>query len=581
MGNRVAFIQEKTSSATWQHVSTQHNPADLISRGADPTMLANSTLWWNGPEWITMASTDWPVTDFNPPTDNLEIKKANVAIRVENDFIQKFSRLNRLLRVTAYCKRFFFNCRQQAANRKTAPLTPQELDQALMCCIRLVQQTAYVKEIEDLTEHKEVATSSSLKALHPFIDNEGIIRVGGRLQQSNLPYHTIHQMIIPPNHHLTRLIVLSEHIRLHHAGPQLLIASLRDTIWIPRIRNTVRSVINQCLICYRYKQQASQQLMGELPSTRVQPARAFNTIGIDYAGPIVIRKGSIRSKSTEKGYIAIFVCFVTKAVHIEAVTSLTTEAFLAALRRFIARRGRPRIIYSDNGTNFQGASNQLQEVYNMLQCPTQMARIQDFLTSEGCDWKFIPPHGPHFGGLWEAAVKSMKYHLRRTLGAQIATYEELSTLLTEIEACLNSRPICVLPNDPHSSYLSPGHFLIGQPLTQLPTIDFTDMKLSRLSRWQTFQQQLQNFWKRWSADYLHELQSRQRWQRSSPNVQVGDAVILREINTAPLHWPTAVITAVHPGPDGKTRVVTVKTTAGTFKRPIAKICPLPHVKNEL
>jgi transposase InsO family protein len=146
--------------------------------------------------------------------------------------------------------------------------------------------------------------------------------------------------------------------------------------------------------------------------------------------------GSTRSKQTTKGYIAIFVCFTTKAVHIEVVTSLSTEAFLAVLRRFVARRGRPRIIYSDNGTNFQGAANQLKEVYNMLQCPTQMTGIQDFLTTEGIEWKFIPPHGPHFGGLWEAAVKSMKYHLRRTVGTQIATYEELGTLLSEIEACL-------------------------------------------------------------------------------------------------------------------------------------------------
>jgi hypothetical protein len=217
----------------------------------------------------------------------------------------------------------------------------------------------------------------------------------------------------------------------------------------------------------------------------------------------------------------------------------------------------------------------------MLQCPTQMTRIHDFLTTEGCDWKFFPPHGPHFGGLWEAAVKSMKYHLWRTLDAQIATYEELCTLLVEIEACLNSRPLCVHPNDPHSSYLSPGHFLIGQPLTQLPTIDYTNIKLSRLSRWQSFQQQLQNFWKRWSADYLHEQQSRQRWHRSSTNVQPGDAVILREDNTAPYHWPTAVITDVHPGADDRIRVVTVKTPKGTFKRPIAKICSLPQVSHEM
>ena len=139
---------------------------------------------------------------------------------------------------------------------------------------------------------------------------------------------------------------------------------------------------------------------------------------------------------------------MTKAVHIEVVTSLTTEAFLAALRRFIARRGKPRTIYSDNGTNFQGAANELHEIYKMLQSTSQMARVQDFLATEGCNWNFIPPHGPNFEGLWEAAVKSMKYHLRRTLGAQVATYEELCILLFEIEACPNSRPLCALSEDP-------------------------------------------------------------------------------------------------------------------------------------
>jgi hypothetical protein len=194
------------------------------------------------------------------------------------------------------------------------------------------------------------------------------MRVGGRLQQANLPFQTMHQVILPHNHHFTKLLVSSEHIRLHHAGSQLLIASLRDTYWIPRVKILVKSVIHQCLTCYKLKAQASQQLMGELPAPRVQPNRAFETTGVDYAGPINIKLGSLRSKLTTKGYIAIFVCFSTKALHIELVTSLTTDAFIAALRRFIARRGQPQTIYSDNGTNFQGAVKQLQEVDAMLQC---------------------------------------------------------------------------------------------------------------------------------------------------------------------------------------------------------------------
>jgi transposase InsO family protein len=246
--------------------------------------------------------------------------------------------------------------------------------------------------------------------------------------------------------------------------------------------------------------------MGELSSPLVQPARPFLTTGVDYTGPISLRLGTTRSKTVTKGYIEIFVCFATKAVHIELVTSLTTEAFMAALRRFIARRGKPRTIYSDNGTNFQGAANQLQEIYRMFQSTSEMTKVQDLLATEGCDWKFIPPHGPHHGGFWEAAVKSMKHHFRRTLGAHIATYEKLSTLLAEIEACLSSRPLCILSDDPfNQTYLSPGHLLVGQPLTQIPSIDYTNRKRNSLSRWQLFQQMQQHFWQRWSADNLQGL----------------------------------------------------------------------------
>jgi hypothetical protein len=255
----------------------------------------------------------------------------------------------------------------------------------------MVQQISYAQEIKDLMDQQEVAKTSSLKTLHPFIDQEGLLRVGGRLQQSNLPYQAIHLMILPANHHFTKLVVSAEHIRLHHTGSQLLTASLRERYWIPRIRNLVKSVTYQCLNCFRFKAQAAKQLMGELPPPRVQPSRPFLTTGIDYAGPISLKLGTTRSKITTKGYIAIFVCFATKAIHIELVTSLTTEAFLAALRRFIARRGKPKTIYSDNGTNFQGAANQLKEICNMLQSKSEMARLQDFLANKGCDWKFIPP----------------------------------------------------------------------------------------------------------------------------------------------------------------------------------------------
>jgi len=340
--------------------------------------------------------------------------------------------------------------------------------------------------------------------------------------------------------------------------------------------------MHQCrTCCYRFKAQATHQLLGELPSARVQPSRPFLTTGVDYTGPISLKLGTSRSKIITKGYIAIFVCFATRAIHIEVVTSLTTEAFFAALRRFIARRGKPRTIYSDNGTTFQGAANQLHAIYDMLRSSSEMARVQDFLANEGCDWKCIPPHAPHFGGLWEAAVKSMKYHLKRTVGSHVATYEELCTLLAEIEACLNSRPLCTLSDDPFNhTYLSPGHFLIGEPITQLPSHDYVNVKPHSISRWQQYKQQPQHFWWKWSTDYIQGLQQLQRWQTTTPTLQPGDLVLVKDDNTTPLQWPTAVITDTHPGKDNSVRVMTLQTPKGTFKRPVTKICPLPRVIND-
>jgi len=222
----------------------------------------------------------------------------------------------------------------------------------------MVQKISYAQEIRNLIEQQEDAASSCLKTLHPFTGKQSLLRVGVSLQLYTLPYQKMHHMISPSNHHFTQLVVSAEHIRLHHARPQLLIASLRERYWIPRMRNLVKTVILQCLSFYRFKAQATKHLMGELPSTRIQPSGSFLITGVDYAGPISLRLGPPRSKTITKGYIAIFVCFVTKAVHIEVVTSLYTEAFLAALRRFIARRGKPRPICSDNGTNFQGAANE-------------------------------------------------------------------------------------------------------------------------------------------------------------------------------------------------------------------------------
>ena len=245
-------------------------------------------------------------------------------------------------------------------------------------------------------------------------------------------------------------------------------------------KTAARQIVKNCNVCARWKGQTFTQKMGNLPAARLQGLRAFHTVGVDNAGPILLKHKKGRGIPTHKGWISIFVCTTTKAVHLKAVTDMTSETFIACLRRFISRRGKPEGIWSDNGTNFVGADKELRNLFqqeNFQQQVTSIAREADI------QWKFIPAYAPHHGGLWEAAVKSTKYYLRRILGESSLNYEELTTFICLIETVLNSRPLCALTEDVTSPMaLTPAHFLIDQPLTMASDPDLSSLKENRLER---------------------------------------------------------------------------------------------------
>jgi len=278
------------------------------------------------------------------------------------EFITRFSTLSRLQRLAAYCLRFFHNARNPSL-RRTGYLTSTELRDALHACIKIAQQDIYAQEISDLSKKGQVSSKSQFQPLYPFLDKEGYLRVGGRLQHSHLPYDFKHQLILPPAHHITDQIIMNEHLRLLHAGPQLLSASLRQQYWIPRMKQVIYPVLHRCLPCFKLKAAASQQLVGQLPLARVPVSRPLVNAGIDYVGPFEMKSGKTRSKTTTKCNVALLICMATKAMHLELVSNLTSEAFIAALRRFIARRGLKDHLYSDNGSNFVGANRELKEIF--------------------------------------------------------------------------------------------------------------------------------------------------------------------------------------------------------------------------
>ncbi|XP_011873951.1 PREDICTED: uncharacterized protein LOC105565402 [Vollenhovia emeryi] len=317
--------------------------------------------------------------------------------------------------------------------------------------------------------------------------------------------------------------------------------------------------------------------MGSLPPGRVTASKPFSHCGVDYAGPLVLREGKRRNARNHKAYVAIFVCFATKAVHVELVSDLTSEAFIAAFKRFISRRGKPSHIYSDNGTTFVGAQNQLKELSDFLNKEQALDDVKQFFRLQQTSWTFIPPNAPHCGGLWEAAVKSVKYHLTRVVGRAHLTFEEMQTILCEIESILNSRPLTALSADPNDlAYLSPGHFLIGTTMNSLPSHDLTDIQENRLIRWQRIEQLKQHFWRRWSHKYLHSLQARPKWRMDKgTQLKPGQLVLVRQQDLPPLHWLLGRVIEVHVGVDGVVRTATVKTAKTSLTRPLSRLAILP------
>jgi hypothetical protein len=280
---------------------------------------------------------------------------------------------------------------------------------------------------------------------------------------------------------------------------------------------------------------------------------------------------------TVKAYVALFVCLATKAIHLELVGDHTAESFKNCLKRMMARRGIVANLYSDNGTNFVGTDRELKETYFLLQ-QDKVDSIKCFLADRSINWHFIPPHSPHMGGIWEAGVKSCKYHFKRIVGNALLRYEELYTLLTLIESCLNSRPITPMSNDPHDlEALTPGHFLIGAPLTAPLEPNLEETQSNRLSRWELVERLRQQWWSRWSHEYLHQLQTRAKWRSKSSDIRPGKMVVIKEENVPPLLWRLGRIHDLHPGGDGAVRVVTIKTARGIIKRAVHKVCPLPIV----
>ncbi|XP_064458861.1 uncharacterized protein LOC135369129 [Ornithodoros turicata] len=571
--NRSSEIRRLTRGFHWHHCRSQDNPADLLTRGEPASFVSRKTIWWAGPAWLTNPQVDWP-TDLCPSQKHDDLRTGltsacqSLSLPTSPHLhdpllrINDYGRLTKVLRVTAWIKRFLRNASLHTTS-SSGPLTAAELCEAELYWIRFVQRSAFPSEVATLEVGQSVESASSILTLQPFLDKKGLLRVGGRLQALDASEELKHPMILPCNDRFTELLVEAAHIRLLHGGVQLTLIELRSRFWILKGRRTVRRVLNACLPCRRRRLRPETAPPAPLPRDRITETMPFDVVGIDFCGPLYCRA----SQNTDrKVYIVVFSCAVTRAIHLELTIDMTAQTFLLAVRRFASRRGVPSTIYSDNAKTFRYCAKVLRALFD--------DSVQDHASSLRIQWKFIAEGAPWWGGFWERLIRTIKDALKRCLGRSSLCYEGLLTVLLEVEAAVNCRPLTQLADDTEDcEALTPSHFLIGRRAVALPASlglevpSSTPAGLRRRVRHR--QALLVQLWTRWKKDYLLLLRSAHHSQpRAHPRIRVGDVVIVEDNALPPLVWKLGRIVGSFPGRDGVERCFKVLLPNGQqLRRP--------------
>lgn len=580
VGNRTAVIRDLTHDLTWKHIRGADNPADVISRGLAPDEIKDCKLWWEGPSFLQRPQHEWPepvlTINEDDPEVQSEVKRSFAVFPLDHlSYLvdARFSSVRKLVNTFAYMLRL--GTRRE--ERIQGAITIAETEKAERIVLRLVQKLHFPEDYKQLAEQKAaqlpqaVSKRSRLASLSPFLDDNDLMRVRGRLsaclQFSELQKH----QIILPNCHFSTCLVRQIHEDTLHSNHQATLGHLRDRFWVLHAKDVVRKVIHKCITCFRVRPTTTNQLMSDLPASRVNMTPPFTYTAVDYTGHYMVKSQRGRFVASTKCYVCVFRCMCTGSIHIELVADLSTNAFIAALDRFFSRRGNCICVYSDNGTCFEGCDNQLRMIVQQ-----HNATAEEHCRFRAIQWTFTTPRAPHAGGVYEIAVKLVKHHIKRVIGDSLFSFEEFQTILCKIEAVLNSRPLTPLSNNPNDlTVLTPGHFLTGRPLCSIPQKKFLNVNLNLVKRWERVQQAQQMFWALWYRDYLHEKQLRPQDFREEKKVDVGSLVLINDSNLPPLKWMLGRIVRLYPGKDGVVRSVRLHTAHGEKDRHVKYLSFLP------
>lgn len=585
IANRLAIIHDVTEPADWKYIPSEINPADLASRGIQPSEKSKLKYWLEGPEFLKSKDNHFPAQPENlAPIDenDCELKRTTLFNTTRNgvtELIHRHSSWHSLKKSFAWLLRYKqFCCKtylRRTVSLPTGRITTKELEHAEVEILKHEQREAYDKELRRLTKPTAencrptvcVPKTSSLVKLSPIFE-DGLLKVGGRLQNLDIQCSSKHQVILPSKSHVTKLIIRYFHESNGHIGRQQVLAMIRQSYWITRGTSTIKRVIGDCFSCKRQLQNPSTQLMAPLPQERLTPDKPpFTFVGVDFFGPVFVKYG----RNQCKRYGCLFTCLTTRAVHIEIAYNLNTNSFLAALQRFTSRRGKPKKIFSDNGTNFTSGERELNESI----ASWNQQKLHDKCLQQNIEWHFNPPYASHMGGVWERLVKSTKRILKALVKEQLLTDEGLLTFMAEAESILNDRPITPVSNDVKDPLpLSPNQLLTMKPSSCLPQGVFSKQDCYGKRWWRQVQYMANIFWKRWLKEYLPLLQCRSKWLTPQRNMTIGDLVLLVEENTPRGQWPLGIVTDVKLGRDGLVRSVRVRVGHSTKVRPITKLCLL-------
>ncbi|KAA0703644.1 hypothetical protein E1301_Tti015510 [Triplophysa tibetana] len=521
VANRIQRIKSSTMPEQWAYVASENNPADHASRGLTAEQHKNSN-WFTGPKFLwckELPEREPKVGDIRP--DDPELRKVlvcNTKAKEDRSFLdrlQKFSDWSRAVKAVARLKRQVKEYKG-VKQRTNAATSLEERKEAELTIIKLVQEEAFSEEIKSLKAKRVVTKTknSKLYKLSPFLDEEGILRVGGRLSQATLHPHVKHPAILPKNCHISVLLIEHFHKRVQHQGRGMTINELRaNGWWILGCSSAVSSDVSKCVKCRKYRRGTEEQRMGDLPQDRTEMTPPFTYAGIDCFGPFYVKE---RRKDLKK-YGLLLTCLCSRAIHIEMIDDMTTDAFINALRAFIAIRGNVHQLRCDQGTNFVGARREFAELLKEMD--------QERVKALGCEFFMNPPAASHMGGVWERQIRTVRSVLTAILDQSSRRLDSTSlrTFLYEVMAIVNSRPLTAEHlNDPSGlEPLTPNHILTMKSTILLPPPgQFVGEDLYLQKRWRRVQYLANEIWTRWRKEYLLNLQPRQKWHMDKRNLKV-------------------------------------------------------------